>query len=110
MAGDQVFFLNRGNSGPNLIFRADLGEVVAYMRGERETLSRIERYDVRLPVVQGFEATFSGADYWPQLDALVFSASVEATGDAYADGAVLGSYLGVVRLEQLRSGTINDLS
>ena len=110
VAGDQVFFLNRGNSGPNLIFRAELGEVVAYMRGERETLSRIERYDVRLPVVQGFEATFSGADYWPQLDALVFSASVEATGDAYADGAVLGSYLGVVRLEQLRSGTINDLS
>ena len=110
VAGDQVFFLNRGNSGPNLIFRADLEEVVAYMRGEHEALSRIERYDVRLPVVQGFEATFSGADYWPQLDALVFSASVEATGDAYADGAVLGSYLGVVRLEQLRSGTINDLS
>ena len=27
VAGDQVFFLNRGNSGPNLIFRADLGEL-----------------------------------------------------------------------------------
>lgn len=110
VARNQAFFFNRGNSGPNLIFRADLGEVVAYMHGERETLSRVDRYDIRLPVVKGFEATFSGADYWPQRDALVFTASVEATGDAYADGAVLGSYVGLVRLDELRAGERNDLS
>ena len=110
VAGDRAYFLNRGNSAGNLIFRADLAEVFAYMRGERESLSKVERYSARLPVVKGFEATFSGADYWPQLEALVFTASIEATGDAYADGEVLGSYVGIVGLDTLREGEVNDLS
>ena len=110
VAGQQVYFLNRGNSGPNLIFRAALDEVVAYMQGKREALSRIERFDARLPAVSGFEATFSGADYWPELDALVFTASVEARSDGYADGEVLGSFIGLLRLEQLRPGVTLDLA
>jgi hypothetical protein len=47
-----------------------------------------------LPVLEGYAAGFSGATFVD--DKLFVSASVEATADAVADGAVLGSFVGVV--------------
>jgi hypothetical protein len=47
-----------------------------------------------LPVLQGYAAGFSGATFVG--NKLFVSASVEAAADAVADGAVLGSFVGVV--------------
>lgn len=110
VAGDQVFFLNRGNSARNLIFRVSLDEIFAYMTGKIERVEQISKYEMRLPVVDGYEAGLSGADYWPELDALVYTASIEATGDAYGDGQILASFIGLIRLDSLREDQLLDLA
>ncbi|UXY15023.1 hypothetical protein N8I74_17170 [Chitiniphilus purpureus] len=103
-AGRHAFLLNRGNSGPNLLFRVDKDELLAYLVGERAVLNRIDVYPVRMPAIAQFEAGLSGATYWAEADSLLLTASVEATGDAYGDGAILGSFVGVLPLSELRPG------
>ncbi|OAN11383.1 hypothetical protein A3K86_20780 [Photobacterium jeanii] len=110
VANDKAFILNRGNSGTNVIFSIESDKLLAYMKGESQQLNNIQVYPVTLPVLDGFEAGLSGAEYWPEANSLIYSASIEATGDAYNDGEILGSYVGVVALSDLKAGVMNDLS
>ncbi|MDC5848789.1 hypothetical protein OPW32_06110 [Vibrio europaeus] len=96
-----VFVLNRGNSGTNVIFRLRLDEFVQYLEGQTDSVNEIVVTHVQLPVYQDYEATLSGAEYWPEAEQLVFTASIEATGDAYNDGDILGSFVGTVPVNQL---------
>ena len=110
VAGEEVFFLNRGNSAGNIIFRVALGEIYDYMTGKIERLEKIKKYDVRLPVVDGNEAGLSGADFWPEIDALIYTASIEASNNAYDDEKILSSFIGLIRLDSLQDGQLLDLS
>lgn len=105
-----MYFLNRGNSATNMIFRVRLSDMSDYLAGKVTQVAEVKKFDVKLPVIDKFEAGLSGADYWPEARALVYTASVEATGDAYGDGAILGSFVGVIPLNQLREGQTLDLS
>ena len=109
VAGPQVLLLNRVNAGGNMIFAIPKEEFIDYVQGRRSSVSRPEAIPVRLPAVDGFEAGLSGGEYWPERDSLVYTASVEATGNAYADGAVLGSFVGVISRRNLRSNVLLDL-
>ena len=110
IAGEEVFFLNRGNSAGNIIFRVALGEIYDYMTGKIERLEKIKKYDVRLPVVDGVEAGLSGADFWPEIDALIYTASIEASNNAYGDEKILSSFIGLIRLDSLHDDQLLDLS
>ena len=103
-AGDQLYFFNRGNSARNMIFQVNRQEVIDYMTGKIEQLSQIRQYEIRLPVLSKVEAGLSGADFWEQTNSLIYAASVEA-----ADGAILGSFIGLIPLERLRQGELLDL-
>lgn len=105
----QVIMMSRINAGKNIIFAVPLNDFVDYAQGRRKNVARIEAYPVRLPSVDGFEAGLSGAEYWPDRDSLVYTASVEATGDSYGDGAVLASFVGVIPLGDLQRGSLLDL-
>ncbi len=110
VAQDAVYFFNRGNAGQNVLFRVALADLMAYMTGKASEITDIRRHDVKLAQLDGREAGLSGADYWPERDSLVYSASVEGTDNAYDDGAVLGSFLGLIPLADLKEGTPLDLS
>ena len=110
VAGEEVFFLNRGNSAGNIIFRVALGEIYDYMTGKIERVAQISKYEVRLPVVDGVEAGLSGADFWPEIDALIYTASIEASNKAYGGGKVLTSFIGLIRLDSLHDGQLLELS
>ncbi|MEI7611485.1 MAG: hypothetical protein WCK63_01180 [Betaproteobacteria bacterium] len=109
LAGETLYFFNRGNSAGNMIFSVPLSEIIDLMMGNRERVEHLQRVDVKLPVVKGFEAGFSGADFWPQADALIYTASIETTGDAYGDGEILGSFIGLIRRDALSDGAFLDL-
>ncbi|WP_104403130.1 DUF6929 family protein [Vibrio penaeicida] len=99
-----VFILNRGNGGSNVIFTAPMQQFEDYLTGKTDTIANLGTNKITLPEVGGFEAGLSGATYWKQAKRLVFTASVEATGDAYNDGEILGSFVGSFPVSQLESG------
>ncbi|WP_157314389.1 hypothetical protein [Chitinibacter sp. GC72] len=106
----RAYIFNRGNGGGNLIFAVKQNELVDYMFGKNDRFSKIETYLVKLPVVANFEAGLSGGEFWAKNHSLVYTASVEATGDSYNDGQILGSFVGVIPLDQLKEGVVLDLA
>lgn len=107
---DDAYFFNRGNAERNILFKVALHNLMAYMIGQADKIADISLYEARLPRLNGTEAGFSGADYWPELDSLVYSASVEGADNAYNDGEVQGSYLGLIPLATLKDGATLDLT
>ncbi|WP_373974216.1 hypothetical protein NT239_11270 [Chitinibacter sp. SCUT-21] len=106
----KAYIMNRGNGGGNLIFAVKRQEMIDYMFGRLDRFSKVETFKVKLPVVANFEAGLSGGDFWAKNNSLVYTASVEATGDSYNDGQILGSFVGVIKLDQLREGVVLDLT
>lgn len=110
IAHGDAYFFNRGNADRNLLFTVALADLMAYMTGKADKIADVGLHDARLPRLNGIEAGFSGADYWPEIDSLVYSASVEGSDNAYEDGAVLGSYLGLIPRSRLKDRAPLDLS
>ncbi|MCE2593880.1 hypothetical protein Q4519_10850 [Motilimonas sp. 1_MG-2023] len=102
IAKDKAFIFNRGNSGGNLIFMLDKAELVDYMVGKTTQVTELKTFNVTLPTVAGFEAGLSGGEFWVEGKSLVYTASVEATGDAYNDGEILGSFIGLIPLKAFK--------
>ena len=54
-----------------------------------------------LPIYKNDTARFSGASYLKEQNALLFSASIETTDNWEEDGKILGSFIGLIRLDSL---------
>ncbi|NVO31995.1 DUF6929 family protein [Hymenobacter lapidiphilus] len=80
--------------GGNLLFRLPLAATLAflYRRQPSPPPVRVQRF--QLPTIDGKPAGFSGAAWFA--GRLFVTASVEDTADAVLDGAVLGSFVGVL--------------
>ncbi|MBJ6142814.1 hypothetical protein [Hymenobacter sp. BT559] len=79
--------------GPALVFELPLAATLAHLFEPRTPVpALVGVYSFSLPQLAGYRAGFSGATC---VDGqLLVTASVEATTDAVADGATLGSYVG----------------
>lgn len=110
IAKDKVYLLNRGNFGDNLIFETLLSEILEYMAGTREALDTVVVKKVILPRMHGFEAGLSGAAYSPELDSLVYTASIEAASNIHKKGYILGSFVGVMPLAKFAAEDVIDLT
>ncbi|MBK8681072.1 MAG: hypothetical protein IPN31_04040 [Bacteroidetes bacterium] len=58
-----------------------------------------------MPKINGIEAGFSGATALKGEPKIIFTASVENTNNAYDDGEILGSVIGVI---DISNNTISD--
>lgn len=94
---EELYLLNRSN---NLIFRFSYPAFLAYLQSG-SALPEVYSIAAQLPQLDGYPAQFTGATIAAQPPQLFFTAAVEATDNAYDDGAVLGSYLGHVALDAL---------
>ena len=95
--------------GPALLFLLPLSTTLAHLFEPREPVPTPTRVlTFVLPTVDGYEAGFSGATYLN--GRLLITASVEATHDAVADGAVLGSFIGVVNPSSPSAATFTRLT
>ena len=58
-----------------------------------------------LPEINGMCAGFSGATSLSNIPYFIFTAAVEDTPNAYDDGAILGSFIGII---ELKNGDLAD--
>ena len=96
-SGTELLLFQRtvGRADAALLFSLPLADTLAFLTGTAGAMPpAVHQLVFELPLVDGCPAGFSGAtfaDGW-----LFVSASVENTADAVLDGAVLGSFVGVV--------------
>lgn len=97
-ATDLLLLQRAVGGGPAQLFTFPLAPALAHLREPgtpAPTLGSVRSF--QLPTLEGHAAGFSGATF--VAGALFVTASVEATTDAVRDGAVLGSFVGVVDVE-----------
>jgi hypothetical protein len=95
--------------GPARLFGLPLSPTLAYLfepRGLVPVPTRVLSFT--LPALDGYVAGFSGATF--VAGRLLVTASVEATHDAVADGAVLGSFVGAIDLSTPNTATFDRLT
>jgi len=97
---DRLLLLNRGD---NTLFMIDYEDFVDYMKDDDKDKPNVEAISYQLPVLNGITARFSGACLLPDEDMLLFTASVENTPNWIIDGEILGSYLGILDLNQTQN-------
>jgi hypothetical protein len=97
-ANDYFYLLNRAD---NSIIRFAHVEFEAFLRSPVQDL-KFTKFKFVLPVVDNVQAAFSGATLIPGTDRMIFTASLEQTDNWIDDGAILGSYLGIINLNELQ--------
>jgi hypothetical protein len=93
---DHLLLLNRAN---NHIISVRPEEFVDFVNGKKPFPS-VTYNPIKLPIIKGHEARFSGACSLNDNKLLIFCASVEDTPDWTTDGPVLGSFIGLLDLDQ----------
>jgi hypothetical protein len=103
-ADDSLFyFLQRGHGEiKNAIITMKIHDFITFINNKR--IPEIEICYFNLLSINGIKSGFSGATFIPEYEVLLFSASAEDTANTYDDGAVLGSFLGLVLKEELVFG------
>lgn len=90
---DWLYLFNRGR---NIIFSFSCSEFMAYCRtGSQFPLPKTQLFS--LPKIKGLEAGFSGATAFKDLPYFIFTAAVEDSPNAYDDGEIHGSFLGLIK-------------
>jgi len=88
----QLFLFNRRK---NLVISFNYEEFLEHVINGGQ-LPEIRIREVLLPKINDIEAGFSGATAFQMRPVLIFTASVEDTDNAYDDGEVLGSFIGLL--------------
>lgn len=96
---DTLYLLNRINS---VIVIVDFHDFTAYVQGLTK-FPQIKTVSIQLPEINGITSGFSGATVGCSPPHLIFTSSVENTTDAYNDGAILGSFIGMVPLADIEN-------
>ncbi|TDG36813.1 hypothetical protein EZJ43_05890 [Pedobacter changchengzhani] len=87
-----IYLFNRKK---NLIIKILYKDLLAFIKGEIP-FPKPEIAQFLLPKINGVEAGFSGATTLKTNTKIIFTASVENTHNAYDDGEILGSFIGVI--------------
>lgn len=97
-----LYLLNRHNNEMYLLPAKGFNAFIA--TGDTSQLSLTTQY-FELPVYQGDTARFSGASILSNTNEILFSATIEATGNWQEDGKILGSYIGIIELDHQNKKT-----
>ncbi|KXF80324.1 DUF6929 family protein [Enterovibrio coralii] len=108
---DEVYIFNRGNEGKNAVFMMKTTDMLNYLQGKATTIPSLHVVRADLPSINGVQACFSGADYWQDGNSLIYTASVEGNNQSSInDGAIQGSFVGVLPIDALNNQTSIDLT
>lgn len=95
----KIYLLNRGK---NKLISLRSDHFIEFIEGQRDDL-KIKNHNIDLPKVDDIEAGFSGAAADIVNNRIVFTASVENTSDWINDGEVLGSFIGIIEIDELEN-------
>jgi len=94
----KLYLLNRGK---NKLIVMNVEHFMEFIHQKSAKL-KLKVYSIDLPEINDIRAGFSGAAGDQEHNRIVFTASVEDTDDWVRDGEILGSYLGVIDLENIQ--------
>lgn len=94
--GELLYLLNRGR---NVVFTISLQKFLAYCQTGADFPNPQTKL-FSLPKIKGLESGFSGATVFGDKPYLIFTASVEDSPNAYDDGDILGSFIGVIEINK----------
>ena len=97
---DRLFLFNRET---NMVLEYVLKDFMDFMEHDGP-LTTFKTYQLQLPQLEGLQAKVSGATSIPNTKQILITASVENTPNTYDDGDVLGSYVGILSMDQLKDG------
>lgn len=93
---ETIYLFNRGD---NQIIEFAIEDLFHHLENKK-FFPEFKRYEISLPVFNKIQAGFSGADIIN--NKIIFTASLEKTGNWIDDGEILGSYIGVIPIEKLQ--------
>ncbi len=96
--GENLYLFNRG---VNLVLQYPLKTITGYIDGNGACPKPIA-YHIKLPETEKVQIGFSGASASADKKHLIFTASAEDTSNWIDDGEILGSYVGVISLKDLK--------
>lgn len=92
--GELLYLFNRGR---NILFSFSYKAFINYCKtGTDFPIPKTKLFT--LPKINGLEAGFSGATIFKNQDCFIFTAAVEDAPNTYDDGDILGSFIGVIKL------------
>ncbi|MCG8701661.1 MAG: hypothetical protein MI922_26655 [Bacteroidales bacterium] len=97
---NNLILLNRAD---NTLFKIDLDSFKKYLKDKDNDKPKVKPVKYTLPTNNGMPARFSGATILPDEDLLVFTASIENDPNWIVNESIIGSYLGVIDLNQLEN-------
>ncbi len=103
---DRLYLFNRGK---NKVVSMKIDDFKAYLLKDKDKF-KLKVNNIDLPSIGGIQAGFSGATTDVVNGNIIFTASVENTSDWVKDGAVLGSYIGVIEIDKLQNHYIPQYS
>lgn len=95
------------NRGENRMISLKLTKFLDFLEERIEEI-KVKYITVDLPKLDGIQSGFSGAVADEKYDRIIFTASVENTADWVDDGAVLGSYIGVINVKDIHHHYVPD--
>lgn len=90
------------NRGINLVLQYPLNTLTAYLDGNAQCPKPLA-YQIELPKTEQVQIGFSGATASADKKHFIFTASAEDTNNWIDDGEILGSYVGVISLKNLKN-------
>ncbi len=91
---ENIYLFNRLK---NIVITSNYQDLLAYFEKEKP-LPKMVFTTFSLPKMNQIQAGFSGAICFENEDKILFTASFENTSNAYDDGEVLGSILGIINI------------
>lgn len=93
--GDVCYLFNRGR---NVIFEFSFGDFMDFLK-TKTIIPIVTATLFNLPRIKGLYAGFSGATAFQDKPYLIFTATVEDTPNAYDDGDIVGSFIGIIEVK-----------
>lgn len=98
---DILYLINRAN---NSIYAVNIESFNKYLRDEEHLSTlEIESFKLEMPTKEGLFIGLSGGSVIPGTDYLLLTATVEKTLNWIDDGEILGSYIGLLSLDELQN-------
>jgi hypothetical protein len=105
---EKTYLLNRGNpSGiKNAVLSFDKPEFIEFIQGHSDGVPFPSIHPVNLPELSGVKTGFSGADFFD--NRFWFTCSAEETSNAYDDGSIKGSMIGLLEVDLKSNGRFTE--
>ncbi len=105
---ENVYLLNRGNleGSKNVVLSFNKAEFIEFIQGHTEGVPFPSVHPINLPELSGVKTGLSGADFFD--GHFWFTSSAEDSPNAYDDGNVKGSMLGLLSMDQESNGRFSE--